>query len=486
VSFQTQLDAPSTYRPLPRSAAEAEEAIASAAGTSRVAGVASLRERYWLVAGSERGHDYMGNRAAQRADGEELVRLAEAAADEALRADASWRRADWLFRVGRYDESVRVAEAGLTAAALAGRRDLRGACLRPGASSLACSGRLDEAALWAHEASTIAAETGDLQAEAAARSQVGAIAILRGRPDQAAEVLTAAASAWRATGDRRELVRTLNNLALASHMQGHLKQAQESIVEAADLAETLADDGLASNVLATLGQVELAMGMPHRALGRFGASRVMADRAGDPRVQAAVSVLEARARMALDEPGQTIPQLKEATRRLAAIGAHDLLAEATHTLADALLATGKTAEASGALAAWRNVGTEDPRTLVRCAEAEIAAGRTASASGFVQRASQLLAGDRPSPWGEPDPTLWWRLARAALVTGDRDLAVELSERGDRDARAQGLELDESAREPFLLALHRRRSLLIGRGVDSTEPASRSIRPDEVRLLPRPS
>lgn len=458
---------PRTFVPvqsaLPSSPDDARQAVRRAHAALELMGEASPLERYRTLAVRERAHDYLGERDAQEGDLLELRRLADELGDPSLRADAAWRRSDWLFRLGRYDEGVRAAEAGLTASAQAERPDLRVSCLRPGAACLACTGRLDEASLWAEEASRVAGDIGDVAGQAAALTHLGAIAILRGRPDMAGTTLEAAVSAWRTVSDHRQLTRALNNLALAYHLQGWHGRANGAISEALELAEQIGDQGLVANVLATLGQVELALGMPHRALGRFSASSARAGAARDPRIAGAAAVLEGRALLALDEPAKAIPLLERASRELATIGARDLLAGATNTLADALLVSGRDADAAAALAAWPSDGPSDPRTLLRRAETDIAGGRTEMARAGLADLAAMLRGKWMVPWGEPDPVLWWRAARAARSTGESDLASELTDRGDQEARAQSLELDAAAREPFLLALHRRRSRLIAPG-----------------------
>jgi tetratricopeptide (TPR) repeat protein len=375
------------------------------------------REARWqALLGREAALDRLGDRAAQEADLQALLALAEEMDDDSRRAEAFARQGLWCGARGDFRAGLAAAEQALAAARRAGQRALEAMVLARIVGAHSRLGELDAARALVDEALDLARAAGDDAALAAALRRISAYYYETGDQARAVELGNEAeASAWRA-GDRAQVATILGNRGYAHAQLGLAKRARTALEEALRLHEALGDRRGRAYVLQNLGWAHL--------------------RAGDGR----------NARRLEEEA------LRELTAMSDVFGQAACLLYLGHIAEQARDAAGAARRFSEAHEAFGRAGARAPALdcmagLARCAlaQGQLEAARQAAAEVWQQLADRgpagmdlpglayLICGEVFEALGEPGP------AGEVLTAGYREIMARAEKISDPERRQSYLE-----------------------------------------------
>ena len=286
-----------------------------------LAAAADLDTRWKLIARRERFHVTSDDRAAHAADLDALQAIAEAQDDDALRADALWRRAYALDDAGDFEAAVEASRRCLALALKAGEEKVATNAyagvgyelLRLGdfaaaqqavddglAFARACGDRAimphlltnaggiasaqgDHAAALAFygEALEATRELGNRTNEAVMLNNLGDGELRVGDHEAARQHLLAGLEIARATGNRAVEALALQNLAALAHQQGDNAAALEWVNDALAVQRTMGQrhsEGISLNIA---GHAELALGRMDAAREAYRTARTLFAAIGD-------------------------------------------------------------------------------------------------------------------------------------------------------------------------------------------------------------
>ncbi len=318
--------------------------------------------RWRLLNARERTLDMQGRRPEQRADLDELERLAIALSDDRRRADLSTRRCLLAGRSGDYAGQEAAARQGMALATQAGDDKLRLNAMRLLADALARQGdavagkamaleglaesragglrglesrflnaltviagqQNDPLAMieTSQQAVLLRRELGDRRNEAIGLGSLGSGWLELGELQQARQALEEGLRLHRAVGDRGMEPIILANLSQLSLWQGDLAQAQAQAHEALGLAQAAQSLDMQALAYWSLGNAELAAGEWHQAAASFeGAQQVT--RASVSALRHDANAGRARVALAMGDLGLALQQVELVLGHLAAGGTLD-------------------------------------------------------------------------------------------------------------------------------------------------------------------
>ncbi len=217
-------------------------------------------QRFELLLARERVCDLMGDRVQQRADLEELLRLADQEDDDGRRAMVHNRLATWYASQGNYPAAYSTAEKGLDAARRAGDTRMEARNLQVIASAAWRQGRFT-AALGAGQAALgVSRAAGDPAGEATSLTTMGVVHRSRGELASARACYQKALDIRRAIGDRRGEAISLSQLGNALYDLGEYTGAFDHHQQALDLFRLIGDRRSQAWSLSGLGTIYLACG----------------------------------------------------------------------------------------------------------------------------------------------------------------------------------------------------------------------------------
>lgn len=204
---------------------------------------------------------------------EAYARVADDAADPAVRAEALRRAADVERTRCSWQRAIELAQRSGELATEAGRNDLRAEALNAEAAVYQSQGRFDEAV---ELLESILAGTEDARIVGIAQQNLGTIAALRGDHETAQKRFRASTDAFRDVRyDRGEAI-ALTNYARALLDMGDFERAESACVEAEAAARRVDDLEIVSiakmnlaEALFARGEQETSLGLLSAALGHF-------------------------------------------------------------------------------------------------------------------------------------------------------------------------------------------------------------------------
>lgn len=316
----------------------------------------TLQMRWRLLAVRERALDLQGQRTEQAADIDALTEIAEALADDALRADAAWRHCDLAMRKGDFHGCEVAARVAVTLAERAGAveyglramqrlvlaRSFQGD--HAGARSLALQGLAEAQAHGAREIEArftnalaliatnegdllaqlqyaemglaISRDIGDRRSESIELCNLGTSLLGFGAHERAAELLEQGLKLTRACGMRASETIVLANLAELALRVGEPAHALAHAQEALTIATATQDRGAEAFAALTLGDAALALERPAEAQLAFERSRDAARAVGDRTEIHALAGL-ARAALASGDGARAMATTQSVLERLA-------------------------------------------------------------------------------------------------------------------------------------------------------------------------
>ena len=216
-------------------------------------------ERWQLVQVRERTLDLMGRRAEQRADIDELSRLADSLDDESRRAEVAWRRCDLALRTGDFRSGDSFARQAMAFAERAGDLTLRLRAQHRLASALAQLGDLAQAKVLAQGG---LAEVRSLRLRSLESLFLNAVVMVANAEDDQVAALAAAREQLpinRDLGNRRAEATTRLNIGALLAAFG-VAEATDHTEAALSLARSIGDRLVEANSLIELSQSALRQG----------------------------------------------------------------------------------------------------------------------------------------------------------------------------------------------------------------------------------
>ena len=325
--------------------------------TKALALVNAPLERYELLLEHERVCDLIGNRDQQRADLDELLKLANLSNHDRQIAEVHYRLAIWHENLGDYSDARLALEHSLAAARRANERCIEVSSLHRLASICWRQGQFDQALSTAQTALQEARAIGDRPSEAISLTTLGVVHRTLGSLEAARDCYQQALEIRQAAGDRREIAISLSQLgnlhydagdytqALNHHRQaleyfrmagdrrgeawstsglgnvylhcGDLAAAHASFEQALEIRRLIADRGGDGVALGDLGNVLLAQGRTKAAIDHLQQAVHLLQEIGAPRDEAFAQTYLARAfELANDlEDAQALHQTAIDTRR---------------------------------------------------------------------------------------------------------------------------------------------------------------------------
>lgn len=465
--------------------------------------------RFDVLAACETIHDLRGERAAQQADVNALIDLAEALADDARRAEALLRQANLAVETSDYDGAYRVARRVVALGEAAGRADLAAAgemhlgmvfiqqsdfasarehlgralalaqakglpkleadCLRQmGAAAYHQSG-FTEARVHFEQSLALYRRLGDLRGEASALNNLGGVAYTLGDFASAQAYLHETMLLNQKTGDRHGEGIALNNLGLLADTRGDHAQAEHYYREFLRVSGEIGDRASEGLALTNLGTVHLQLGRLDEAEAQLGralaVSREIGERQGEALVLAQQSLL---AHFRCDDEA-AFDCARRALELARAIGDESLQARALTHLGYALTKLKRTTEAADAfeqaLALRRKLEqhTDALEPLAGLAQLALSAGTPGRAREYVELILNQLT-DHPLGGTMEQPfRVHLTCYQVLRAVGDSRAAAVL-QRAREQLHAQAATLDEPTRRLFFdLPAHR--ALLAEQGID---------------------
>lgn len=277
--------------------------------TKALALISNPLERYELLLERERVCDLIGERDQQRADLDELLKLATQGKYDHQIAEAQYRMAIWHEGWGEYPAARSALEQSLEAARRANERSIEADSLHRLASVYWRQGQFDEALNTGQAALNVAHAIDDRSRAAISLTTLGVVHRTLGNMEQAGECYRQALEIRQVIGDRREIAISLNQLgnlhydlgnfteALNHHRQsleyfrmvgdrrgeawstsglgniylqcGDLAAAQSSYEQALTIRQSIADRRGEAVALGDLGNVLLAQGRTKTAIEHY-------------------------------------------------------------------------------------------------------------------------------------------------------------------------------------------------------------------------
>lgn len=225
------------------------------------------RERRWrALAGREAVLSLRAERAAQQADIDSLLELAEAFADDTRHAQALLRQMRYGLRGQDYRLAQRAATAAAAVARRAGDRELEVHALAGLTHALTSVGERDTARQAAEQTLTRLPGLADEGVQAYALSCVAIYHHFGGELSRAVRLWQQSGQAARRAGDRITETRTFINVGFTYIQLGLYTQARAVLEEALALAEAIGEQGLHAALLNNLSYVNWCLGDQRQAL----------------------------------------------------------------------------------------------------------------------------------------------------------------------------------------------------------------------------
>jgi len=217
-------------------------------------------ERYKLLLERERVCNLIGDRDQQRADLEELLKLANGNVDDAQRAIVYNRLAIWHESWGEYLAAHAASQQGLEAAHRAGARSSEAESLHRIASASWRQGNFNQALESAQTALEVARSVNDSERESISLTTMGIVYRTLGNLDKARVCYQQALDIRRRLGDRREIAISLSQMGNVHYDLGAFSKALDYHQQALQLFEQVGDRRGQAWSLSGAGSVYLACG----------------------------------------------------------------------------------------------------------------------------------------------------------------------------------------------------------------------------------
>jgi class 3 adenylate cyclase/tetratricopeptide (TPR) repeat protein len=372
--------------------------------------------RWRALLGREAALDRLGDRAAQQADVQALLALAENLDDDARRAEAFYRQAIWCGSMGDYRAQLAAAEQALAAARRSGQPALEGLALARMIGAYSRQGELDAAWARVDEALDRVRAAGDDAALAAVLRTIAIHYYESGDVARAVQLNTEAAASARRAGDRAQDAVLLGNLGYGLAALGLAKRALPALDQALRLHESIGNRRGRAYVLQNLGWA-------HARAGDGRSARRLEEEAlreltavGDTFGRAAcLQYLGYIAEQAGDAAGAA-RRFSEAHEEFSRAGARANALDCTAGLARCALAQGEPEAARQAAAeVWQHLVNHGP------------AGMELPGLAYLTCAEVFEALDEPVP------------AREALAAGYREVMARAEKISDPEWRQSFLE-----------------------------------------------
>ncbi len=193
--------------------------------TKALALITNPLERYELLLEREHVCDLIGARDQQRADLDELIKLAAQGQFDHQIAEAHYRMAIWHEGWGEYSSARAALEQSLEAARRANERGIEADSLHRLASVCWRQGHFDEAISTGQAALQVAQAIADRSREAISLTTLGVVHRTLGNMEQAGNCYRQALEIRQVIGDRREIAISLNQLGNLHYDLGHFTEA---------------------------------------------------------------------------------------------------------------------------------------------------------------------------------------------------------------------------------------------------------------------
>ena len=277
---------------------------------------------------------------------DELAALADLLGNDALRSEAAERRARFLDDGGDPAEALRVARQALAwAPADAPECAARAHLLI--ASALSRLGRSDDALRHAEAGLATAREAGNTAVEAMILNQMGMDENNRGDPGAAIRLFEQALARHRQTKNRSNEAGTLSNMAYGAFVLGDYVTALAQLLQAADLCRQVGQRQSEGIVQINLALVRQCQGDPAGARAYTHSALQLLRLAGDRLGQAAALRAAGHAELALGEQGPARECFRASRDLFDELGLGHLAIEAIAGLAMQALADRDTGAALG-------------------------------------------------------------------------------------------------------------------------------------------
>ena len=179
-----------------------------------------LAVRYNLLAGREQAHNLQSRRESQRADLEEMTRLAQIMKDDRCEVQVQQRWANYYASIGSGEDAVAHARQALAIAGHIDNLQLKGMSHKELGDALWLSGGMQEAMEHSQKAAEYLKAAGDQQGEAWSLYRIGRIYLHLGDVEKSQEYFNLALELHRSVGNKQGEARCLNELGNASKRRG--------------------------------------------------------------------------------------------------------------------------------------------------------------------------------------------------------------------------------------------------------------------------
>ncbi|RMH41431.1 MAG: tetratricopeptide repeat protein [Deltaproteobacteria bacterium] len=345
-----------------------------------------------------------GKRPQQRREIDRMRKLADALGDDARRAQAHARLAQFYLDVGRAPAAQRAAAAALDAARRSGDPLAEAEVLRLQASIARLIGNHDEALALCDRALALcdASDAGKLQ-RAAVQNTRGTICWQSSRLDEAMDAYCEALVTYRALGRKRDEARALNNLGNVCAERGDPEEALRHYKASLDIDRQLGNRASIPLKLGNIGQLYTDLGHAARGEKYLRRALQLADDDGDTRGTADIATSLGQARLAQGDADEALAWFERGLQR----------------------------------ATDNRDRYQEIRALIYLAFAQLDAGRPAEGALELAQSATRLAQKMPMPLGEAHALAAQALALEAL--GRRDEALAAAEQAVRVQDAAGVE-----------------------------------------------
>ena len=243
-----------------------EAAISYCTRALEIAAPKDAAVRYELLAGREQACNLLGQREAQRADLEELERLARALGGDQRPVEVHLRWAALYVAIGLTEEAIARGQQALEIARRSGDLRLVGNSHRELGNALWQGGALQEGLAHSREAARCLHEAGDQVGEAWSLYRVGRTLLHMEKIAEAKEVFEQTLALNRNIGNRQGEARCLNELGLALGHGGDFVQRRNHHEQALRIQRAIGDRKSQSSSLNDLAMLYLRIGLYEQAL----------------------------------------------------------------------------------------------------------------------------------------------------------------------------------------------------------------------------